>query len=118
MFPRAYVIPESVITAFPGSLSYSGVPKATARLQVCYDVKRHQFYELAVQSYRNGRTSAEEIRVAMRDCLSDAGIERIDYVALVDGETLEPVESVSTGTMALIAAYSGPTRLIDNVRIS
>lgn len=77
-----------------------------------------QALKLAVQSFRNGQTSAEEIRVEMSDCLAKAGIEKVDYVALVDGRTLEPVETVSAGTMALIAAYSGPTRLIDNVRIS
>ena len=77
-----------------------------------------QALKLAVQCFRNGQTSAEEVRVAMRDCLHEAGIEKIDYVALVDDRTLQPVETISAGTMALIAAYSGPTRLIDNVRIS
>lgn len=77
-----------------------------------------QALKLAVQCFRNGQTSAEEVRVAMRDCLHEAGIEKIDYVALVDDRTLQPVETISAGTMALIAAYCGPTRLIDNVRIS
>lgn len=77
-----------------------------------------QALKLAVQSFRGGCTSAEQIRAAMCDCLSESGIHQIDYVALVDGNTLLPVETVSAGTMALIAAYSGPTRLIDNVRIS
>ena len=77
-----------------------------------------QALKLAVQSYRNGHTVAEEVRVAMHQCLADAGIERIDYVALVDGASLQPVEHLASGNMALIAAYSGDTRLIDNVRIS
>jgi pantoate--beta-alanine ligase len=43
---------------------------------------------------------------------------RIDYVALVDWGTLEPVEVASSGTLFAVAAYVGPTRLIDNTILS
>jgi pantothenate synthetase len=36
-------------------------------------------------------------------------------VALADPETLEPVESARPGTLAMLAARSGRTRLLDNV---
>ncbi|MGH9605010.1 MAG: pantoate--beta-alanine ligase [Terracidiphilus sp.] len=39
---------------------------------------------------------------------------RIDYIALVDWATLEPVETALPGTLFAVAAYIGPTRLIDN----
>lgn len=52
-----------------------------------------------------------------RDRLTDAGFSRIDYFALVDASTLEPLETAS-GEMRLIAAAAiGTTRLIDNVRV-
>lgn len=38
-----------------------------------------------------------------------------DYVEVVDAETLEPADMVRKGTAVLIAAYSGNTRLIDNI---
>lgn len=38
-----------------------------------------------------------------------------DYVEVVDAETLEPADMVRKGTTVLIAAYSGNTRLIDNI---
>jgi pantoate--beta-alanine ligase len=38
-----------------------------------------------------------------------------DYVALADPETLEPVELARPGTLAMLAARSGRTRLLDNV---
>ncbi len=38
-----------------------------------------------------------------------------DYVALADGETLEPVDAAAEGTVAMIAARVGRTRLLDNV---
>jgi pantoate--beta-alanine ligase len=52
-----------------------------------------------------------------KQALVDAGFLKIDYVALVDAETLEPLE-VAAGEMRLIAAATiGTTRLIDNVRV-
>jgi pantoate--beta-alanine ligase len=39
---------------------------------------------------------------------------RIDYIALIDWSTLEPVETAAPGTLFAVAAWVGPTRLIDN----
>ncbi len=39
---------------------------------------------------------------------------RIDYIALVDWATLEPVETAAPGALFAVAAYVGTTRLIDN----
>jgi pantoate--beta-alanine ligase len=39
---------------------------------------------------------------------------RVDYIALVDWATLEPVETAVPGTLFAVAAYVGTTRLIDN----
>jgi pantoate--beta-alanine ligase len=53
-----------------------------------------------------------------RQALSAAGFGPIDYFALVDAGSLEPVEEPA-GEMRLIAAATiGTTRLIDNVRVS
>ena len=49
--------------------------------------------------------------------LIEAGFGPIDYFALVDAATLEPLDSPA-GEMRLIAAASmGATRLIDNIRV-
>lgn len=53
----------------------------------------------------------------VRNALDDAGFAPIDYVALVDETTLEPLHSPD-GRMRLIAAATiGRTRLIDNVPV-
>jgi pantoate--beta-alanine ligase len=39
---------------------------------------------------------------------------RIDYITLVDWSTLEPVQTATPGTLFSVAAFVGPTRLIDN----
>jgi pantoate--beta-alanine ligase len=49
--------------------------------------------------------------------LGKAGFGKVDYVALVDSATLEPLESAQ-GAMRLIAAATiGSTRLIDNISV-
>lgn len=40
---------------------------------------------------------------------------RVDYVEIVDNETLDSVADVSGGALVAVAAFVGPTRLIDNV---
>ncbi|HVF36760.1 MAG TPA: pantoate--beta-alanine ligase [Sphingomicrobium sp.] len=53
----------------------------------------------------------------VRHKLGGAGFAPIDYVALVDSTTLEPLDQPE-GEMRLIAAASmGTTRLIDNIRV-
>jgi pantoate--beta-alanine ligase len=43
--------------------------------------------------------------------------DRIDYVEIVHPETLAPVARAEPGSMALVAAFVGRTRLIDNVKL-
>jgi pantoate--beta-alanine ligase len=40
---------------------------------------------------------------------------RIDYLEIVDPDTLDPVSDVSKGALVAVAAYLGTTRLIDNI---
>jgi pantoate--beta-alanine ligase len=64
-----------------------------------------------------GMPVGEAIRRA-KQALIDAGFLRIDYLALVDSATLEPLET-PVGEMRLIAAaVIGTTRLIDNLALS
>ncbi len=60
-----------------------------------------------------GHPAAEPMREQMRAVLEQYGL-REDYVAIVDADTLESVSHVEAGNVALIAAYCGKTRLIDN----
>ena len=49
--------------------------------------------------------------------LTGAGFNRIDYVALVDAATLEPLTEPSGEMRLIAAAVIGTTRLIDNIRV-
>ena len=59
------------------------------------------------------RRSATLIEAARAILTAEPAI-RIDYIALVDPSTLDPVEVATPGTLFAIAANVGPTRLIDN----
>jgi pantoate--beta-alanine ligase len=63
-----------------------------------------------------GERDAGALRAGMERELALA-TDRIDYVELVHPETLAPVARAEPGTMALVAAYVGRTRLIDNVKL-
>ncbi len=62
--------------------------------------------------------SPSEARASISEEIGAAAESRIDYVAIVDSETLEPLDEFSSATPRLLAAvYFGKTRLIDNVGI-
>ncbi|MEG1291332.1 MAG: pantoate--beta-alanine ligase [Lachnospiraceae bacterium] len=64
----------------------------------------------------SGETNAEKIKELIVNTLLTEPLARIDYVEIVDGENLEPVEQVSKSTLIAIAVLIGKTRLIDNVQ--
>jgi pantoate--beta-alanine ligase len=59
------------------------------------------------------RESAALLRVGMGILQGEAGV-RVDYLAVVDANTMLPVERVEIGTLVAVAGYVGKTRLIDN----
>ena len=52
-----------------------------------------------------------------RKSLVEAGFSRIDYFALVDAQTLEPLDALASDMRLIAAAVIGATRLIDNLAI-
>jgi pantoate--beta-alanine ligase len=40
---------------------------------------------------------------------------RLDYLEIINPDTLEPIDKVSGTTLVAVAAFVGPTRLIDNI---
>ena len=65
----------------------------------------------------DGERTTAKLADAVRRELAEAGIEQIDYVAVVDPDSLEPVAVLERPAIILVAAHVGGTRLIDNWRI-
>jgi pantoate--beta-alanine ligase len=61
-----------------------------------------------------GQRDVAKILAEMQEIILSAENARIDYVALVDPVTLEPLETVSNIALALLAVKIDNTRLIDN----
>lgn len=64
---------------------------------------------------QDGERGAEVLLRAVRERLREEPALREDYVALVDADTLLPLEDARRGGLLAVAAYVGSTRLIDNV---
>ena len=72
----------------------------------------------ALQAAANSaKKSASDIVALARKVIDEAPLARIDYVELVDAETLKPVQIAGAGTVLLVAVFFGKTRLIDNLRL-
>jgi pantoate--beta-alanine ligase len=71
----------------------------------------------ALEMVRQGERSASVLHDAIHARLLDAAIQAIDYVAIVDPESLENVEVLAGPAMALVACRVGATRLIDNLAL-
>ena len=70
----------------------------------------------AAAGLAGGADAAGEIERATA-ALLDAGFDAVDYVALCDAESLEPVERVVRPARLLAAVRLGTARLIDNVAV-
>lgn len=70
----------------------------------------------AATAIAKGEPVADALDAARRR-LADAGFAPIDYVALCDAVTLEPVDNTVREARLLAAARLGDTRLIDNLRV-
>jgi len=69
----------------------------------------------ALFGIRDGTETAAHHRLAVaRDVLD---VDRIDYLSIVDAESLQPLDTIDRPARALVAAWMGQTRLIDNVAV-
>jgi len=62
----------------------------------------------------SGQRNSAALIAAAREIFAAEHAIRIDYIALVDWNTLEPVETAAPGALFAVAAHVGATRLIDN----
>lgn len=64
-----------------------------------------------------GERSAAPFLAAARQHLKDSPLLKIDYLELVDAETLQPVGHIKRPSVLAVAAFYGEVRLIDHVTL-
>lgn len=78
----------------------------------------HKSLEKGERMLRGGEKDAEKIKQAIREVILAEPLAKIDYVEVVDFDTLESVETADGEVLTAIAVYIGKTRLIDNVIVT
>ncbi|MDD3395538.1 MAG: pantoate--beta-alanine ligase [Anaerotignum sp.] len=72
--------------------------------------------EFAKNALDNGELDASVLKAALLSCIVQEPLAEIDYVEIVDSESLQMLKGKITGSILIpIAVYIGKTRLIDNI---
>lgn len=71
--------------------------------------------KLAEELFTKGERDALKIKREMEEFLRGFDKVKVDYVEIVDEETLEPVSKIEKKVIVAVAAWVGKARLIDNV---
>lgn len=71
--------------------------------------------QLAKKALLSGENDAEKIKEIIKNELNLEPLAKIDYVEIVDAESLEDVNVIKNRILIPIAVYIGKTRLIDNL---
>jgi pantoate--beta-alanine ligase len=62
-----------------------------------------------------GEHNPDKLIEAAREVFHEEPKVQLDYLEIVDQETLDPVSDISRGALVAVAAFVGTTRLIDNI---
>ena len=73
---------------------------------------------LAKKMIKNGARAPHEIISAMRSLITKKNSAKIEYIKIVDPQTLRPVKDIRGAVLIALAVYIGKTRLIDNMKLS
>lgn len=70
--------------------------------------------KLGRELIENGETDSKAVIKAITDNINTEPLAKIDYVDVVDFDTITPVDRIGKSVLVAIAVYIGKTRLIDN----
>lgn len=74
----------------------------------------NQSLQVGKSLIEQGETSATVVKKAISEKIATEPLARIDYVDVVDFDTITPIEQIKGNTLVAIAVFIGKTRLIDN----
>lgn len=71
----------------------------------------------AASAFGEGERDAAALLARLRSRVAEHDGLELQYAEVVHADTLEPVDPVSPGAVAMVAGFAGRTRLIDNLRL-
>ncbi len=77
----------------------------------------HRQLTAVSEAVRDGRGSCGAAISAAGRALLAAGFDKVEYLTVVDAESLQPLERVAGPARVIVAARLGRTRLIDNIAV-
>lgn len=78
----------------------------------------NQSLKIGKEMIEKGETSAVKVKEAIVKNLETEPLAKIDYVEVVDFNTIQPIDEIKGDVLTAIAVYIGKTRLIDNFIIN
>ena len=73
----------------------------------------------AKTAYKGGERNALKLTEIVQKAIGEEPLAKIDYIAVVDRETLQPLDKIGDNeTMIAAAVYIGDVRLIDNTALN
>lgn len=74
----------------------------------------HKSLRLGEEMIKQGEGDAEIIKTSIKQKIETEPLARVDYVEIVDPDTMENIEVIEGNVLIATAVYIGETRLIDN----
>jgi pantoate--beta-alanine ligase len=71
----------------------------------------------AKKRFEEGETNPDKLKELIKNIINSYPNTKIQYVEIVDSETLESKEKVEKGDVIALAVFVGSTRLIDNIEL-
>jgi len=112
---------DTEIIVLPTVREESGLALSSRNVYLSKDEKAaaskiYRALRAAKIAYREGERNALKLAETVRQTIEAEPLGQIEYVAIVNAETLEPIEKLNDLTiLVMVAARFGHTRLIDNM---
>lgn len=110
---------EIKIVAHPTVREWDGLAMSSRNTYLKEEERRsalslYQALKFAERLILEGERSTKKIKELMQDYIEKFPYTKVQYIEIVDPETLKPVEKLDKNVLIALAVFVGKTRLIDN----
>lgn len=115
---------DSEIVVLPTVREESGLAISSRNLYLSKEEQQsasviHRGLAKAEEAFKKGERHSAKLEDAVRTTIASEPGVRVDYISVVDAETLDKLEKIDGRPILIaVAAYVGKTRLIDNMMLN